>query len=362
MITSERIAAVARRIVRECAAVRRGEEVYIEGRVDSADYLELLAFECELVGAHPLVVMVSDRHNSRRLLELPEQQLATLAAPWVEAVRAADVVFTIRLEDGEPQLFAGVTPAQRGANRRGRKLLADLICDGTRRWIGSDFPTAQQAAALGLDPERYFELFWRALDVDYAELEVRSARVCAVLEGAGEVRVTSPKGTDVTMRIDGRPLERDVGVVSHAAPLTNLPAGEVCLAPIEDSAAGRVVFDLAFWDGEWVEDLEVEFAGGVARGLAATRGLDLFNDTLATATGDGNVIGELGIGLNHEVTEPCGNLLLDEKILGTIHIAVGDNRVLGGVNESSLHWDLLVMKPTVTVDGKPLLTGGDLVV
>jgi len=94
----------------------------------------------------------------------------------------------------------------------------------------------------------------------------------------------------------------------------------------------------------------------------AARGLELFNATLASATGAGDVIAELGIGLNHEVAAPCGNMLLDEKILGTIHIAVGDNRMLGGVNESSLHWDLLVMRPTVTIDGKTLLVDGGLAV
>jgi aminopeptidase len=120
------------------------------------------------------------------------------------------------------------------------------------------------------------------------------------------------------------------------------------------------VFDLAFWDGEWVEDLEVRFERGVAHGVRAARGLEPFSRTLASASGAGNVIGELGIGLNHEVTRPCGNMLLDEKILGSIYIAVGENRMIGGVNESSLHWDLLVMRPTVTVDGATLLADGEL--
>jgi aminopeptidase len=362
MTSHDRLAAVARRIVRECAGVRAGDDVYIEGRLDSAAYLESLAFECELLGARPLVVIRSDEYLSRRLLELPEEQLATCSDAWVEAVKAADVVFTMGIEDGQPELFAGVSPAQRGANSRGRKLLADHIYDGTRRWVGSDFPTTQQAATFGLSYEAYSELFWRALDLDYGALQERAAKVCALLEGASEVRITSRKGTDLRLRIDGRPLDRDVGVLSADALLTNLPAGEVCLAPLEDSADGRVVFDLNFWHGRWLEDLEVVFAGGVAHGVRAARGLGLFNETLASATGAGSVIGELGIGLNHEVTRPCGNMLLDEKILGSIHLAVGDNRSFGGVNESSLHWDLLVMDPTVTVDGAALLVDGKLAV
>jgi len=356
------LGAVARRLVRECAQVQAGESVYIEGRLDSARYLELLAFECERVGARPLVVLQSDEARARRLAQLPPAQLETRAASWIEAVRAADVVFSMRLEDGSPQLFASLTAEQIGADRRGRKQLADLIYDGTRRWVGSDFPTPDQARAFGLEFDEYSAAFWKAIDIDYAALRARAERVCALLHGATEVHITSAKGTDLRLVIEGRPLDRDVGLAVGDVPFTNVPAGEVCLSPLEDGADGVVVFDMAFWDGEWVEDLEVAFERGVARGIRAVRGLELFNDTTAGASGGGNVIGELGIGLNPAVSRACGNMLLDENILGSIHIAVGDNRSMGGLNESSLHWDLLVMAPTVTVDGEPLLQEGHLTV
>ncbi|HJW75210.1 MAG TPA: aminopeptidase, partial [Thermoleophilia bacterium] len=354
--------AVARRIVRECAGVSAGEDVYIEGRLDSAVYLELLAFECELVGGRPIVVMQSDEHILRRLTELPEEQLATKAQPWIDATKAADVVFSVHMEDGDPALFSAVPAAKLGAMRRGRKLLADHIYDGSRRWIGTDFPSPAQARAYGVPWEAFAETFWRALDVDYRLLQERAGRVCAVLEKAQTVRVRSPKGTDLTMRIAGRPVDQDVGVVSAATPLSNLPAGEVCLAPLEDGADGRVVFDLAFWDGRRIEDLEVEFERGRCRARGAAQGLEIFTGTLASASGAADVIAELGIGLNPEVTEATGFMLTDEKILGTVHIAVGENRILGGVNESSLHWDLLVMQASLEADGVPILQDGRLVV
>ena len=278
----ERLRAVARKIVRECAGVAAGEDVYIEGRLDSAAYLEQLAFECELVGARPLVVMQSDEFNLRRLTDLPEEQLATRAEPWIAAVKAADVVFTVRMEHGDPALFAGVPAAKQGAARKGRKLLADHIYDGTRRWIGTDFPTPAQARAHGVSWERFAGTFWRALDVDYRLLP-RARRPClrGAREGAETVRVRSPKGTDVTMRIAGRPLDKDIGVGHRRRRLSNLPAGEVCLAPHEDGADGRVVFDLAFWDGRRIEDLEVEFERGRARAVRAAQGLEVFTGTLA---------------------------------------------------------------------------------
>ena len=115
----ERLRAVARKIVRDCAGVTAGEDVYIEGRLDSASYLELLAFECELVGARPLVVMHSDESDLRRLTELSEEQLATRADAWIAAVKAADVVFTVPMEDGDPALFADVADVQVGRRAQG---------------------------------------------------------------------------------------------------------------------------------------------------------------------------------------------------------------------------------------------------
>lgn len=358
----DRLAAVARTIVHDCGNVRAGENVYIEGRADSLPYLELLAFECELAGARPVVVAPSDEYRRRRLLELPDDQLASISAGWIEAARVADIVFTVRLEDGQPRLFRDIPAERSGAALRGRKLLADVIYDGSRRWIGTDLPTPAQAEAFGLDFASFSDMFWRSLLLDYRELTRRADVVAAALEGAEWVRITSPKGTDVRMRIAGRPLDKDIGVVTDEAKLSNLPAGEVCLAPHEDSADGTVVFDLAFWNGVRIEDLEVVFEKGVARGVSARTGFETFVGTLAGATGDGDRIGELGIGLNPEVGEPCGYMLTDEKILGTIHIAVGDNQMLGGTNDSSLHWDLLVMEPTVEVDGRPLMLGGRLMV
>jgi aminopeptidase len=360
MSLTDRAAAVAHRVVAECAGVREGQHVLIDGRADSIDYLEALAYECECLGATACVTTQSDQAFCRRLTELDETQLARTSACALAATKAADVVIVVHMEHGVPTLFAGIGPEKFGAARRGRKALMDAQFEAGRRWIGTDHPTPDQAEVFGLTMEEYAGLFWRAIDVDYASLQQRAALICGVLDGAGKVVITSRKGTDLTLRIDGRPLDADTGLLTDAAPFANLPAGEVCLAPLEDSAHGTVVFDVGFWDGEWIEDLVVEFDHGVARGVRARRGLELFNRTLAANTGAASVIGELGIGINHEVTKPCGNMLLDEKILGTIHLAVGENRMMGGVNESSLHWDLLVVGPTVTVDGVTLLADGEL--
>jgi aminopeptidase len=354
----ERIRRAARRVVRDCANVRAGEHVYIEGRQDAVEYLELLAFECELLGATAVVAAPSDALRHRRLTELPREQLERTPRAQLEAVRAADVVFVVRMEHGDPALFADISPEQDAAAVRSRKPLFDLFFDGSRRWIGTDFPTAAQAAAFGLDHAAFAEMFWRSLDVDYAELQARADALAGVLSGARTVHITSANGTDLSLGIAGRPLDKDVGVVGGESNLSNLPAGEVCLAPLEDQAEGTVVFDLAFMDGRRVEGLEVRFAAGRATLVTAAREFEFVERVVAAGGPGADVLGELGIGINPAVGAPCGYTLTDEKVLGTVHLALGDNEMLGGVNSSHLHWDMMILKPTLDVEGRKVLVDG----
>jgi aminopeptidase len=355
----DRIRRAARRVATECANVRAGEHVYIEGRLDSIEYLELVAFECERLGATAFVAPRSDALAHRRMIELPAGQLELTSRVQLEAARAADVVIVVHMEHGDPMLFADVAPEQHAAASTSRKPLFDLFFSGGRRWIGTDFPTPPQAAAFGLDFTAFSDMFWRSLDVDYAELQRKADALVAALEGVGHVRIMSPKGTDVTLGIAGRPLDKDVGVVGGETDLSNLPAGEVCLAPLEDQAEGTVVFDLAFWDGRRVEDLEVRFEAGRANLIGAAREFEYVQRIVAASGAGADVIGELGIGINPAVGAPCGYTLTDEKILGTVHIALGDNEMLGGANPSTLHWDMMILRPTLLAGDRTVLADGE---
>jgi aminopeptidase len=271
------------------------------------------------------------------------------------------------MERANPRRFQDIPGERIGAQRIGNKPLNDAI-DQTEgvRWVGTGYPTREQAEMYGVDFEGFFETYWRAMDVDYADLRARVHRVAELFEGARRVHITSPKGTDLALSIEGRPVDKDNGFVadSMGGKLLNLPAGEVCMAPLETSAQGIVVFDLAFtrYRGQRIEDLVVRFEGGKAIPVEAKMGFEAFTDVLANSHGDKERIGELGIGLNDQVREAIGYMLTDEKIIGTVHIAIGENRMLGGVNDSDLHWDLLVMEPRVEVDDRLIMEGGTFLV
>ena len=156
------------------------------------------------------------------------------------------------------------------------------------------------------------------------------------------------------MRIGGRPIYQDQD---------SLPRGEVYTAPLEDSAEGEAVIDRAFIRGQAIEQLKLTLAGGRVLDIGAPSpgGAETLKSAFAAATGDKNVIAEFAFGLNPGVTEPLGDILLDEKTGGSVHIAVGMNEHFGGRNRASLHQDFVILQPSVWLDGSLVLDQGVLV-
>lgn len=354
---------IANKIVRSCSAVKEDETVTVMSRADALSYAELIALECRKVGALPLVVATSDDYAYRMSKEVPIEYLEKTPLHAVELIKASDMVISVGIERANPRRFQAISEERIGAQRIGSKPVSDALyqTEGVR-WVGTGYPTREQAEMYGVDFEEFFETYWRAMDVDYTDLRARVHRVAELFEGARRVHITSPKGTDLTLSIEGRPVDKDSGFIadSLSRKLLNLPAGEVCMAPLETVAQGKVVFDLAFdsYRGGRIEDLVVRFERGKAIPVEAKMGLEVFTEVLTHSHGDKDRIGELGIGLNDQVKEAIGYMLTDEKIMGTVHIAIGENRMMGGVNDSDLHWDLLVMEPRVEVDGRLIMEGG----
>jgi leucyl aminopeptidase (aminopeptidase T) len=204
------------------------------------------------------------------------------------------------------------------------------------------------------------EVFRRALDVDYGELKRAGESLAAQLTAASTCRVTAPGGTDLRVDLSGRSGISDDGDLTSVGAFGNLPAGEAFIAPLETSAEGTVVFDGALGGYGLLEEpvpvvvsegRVVDVHGAVGEWLAAT--LDAGGE-------HGRSIAELGIGTN-PAARLTGNILEDEKALGTIHLAFGTSAGIGGVNWSTVHIDGLVLRPTIELDGSRLLEDGLLV-
>ena len=197
-------------------------------------------------------------------------------------------------------------------------------------------------------------VFLMGLDADYEVIEQHCRDVLAQLEGAEEIRVTSPAGTDITFGLGDREWHLDTGIVHEAGEMSNLPAGEVFVSP--ETADGTYVVDGTMRPHGKLDGELLEFA--VADGTVTDISDDDIREQVERAAEevgrDAYNLAELGIGTNVAVSELVGSVLLDEKAGGTVHIAIGDDHAIGGDVHAPLHLDGVLLDPTVYADGEAI--------
>lgn len=175
----------------------------------------------------------------------------------------------------------------------------------------------------------------------------RVERAAGRLEGVTGVRVRTPRGTDISFSVLGRKVYRDTGIYDRPGRFGNLPAGEICVAPVEGSAEGVLVVDVAFAGIGRVTGLSLEIVAGrieSACGRGSRRLLQLLREP------EHRVLGEFGIGVN-PLARPGPITLEAEKAVGTVHFGFGDNRSFGGFNAAGGHWDAVLLCDEIETDG-----------
>lgn len=202
----------------------------------------------------------------------------------------------------------------------------------------------------------------RTVAADYQEIAAFTLKVAAKLAGARRVALLTPSGTNLTLRVEGRPVHPDTGIYATPGAFGNLPAGEVYLAPLEGTATGVVVIDGSIAGIGLVDSpVRVEIHDGLAQDITGGAAARELRALLDAAGPEARNVGELGLGTNGQATL-VGNILEDEKVLGTAHVAFGSNATFGGTVRVASHLDGILLKPTVVVDGNPLVEDGKLAV
>jgi leucyl aminopeptidase (aminopeptidase T) len=198
---------------------------------------------------------------------------------------------------------------------------------------------------------------------DYNEVADLTMKLHDALDGCSDVHLTSPLGTDLRFTITGRMIATDPGIVRKPG-YYNLPAGECYVSPIEDSANGLLIVDKSFPGILIKEPIHLTFENGRVvdiRGGEEARELErMIEDGESQPNGEGcRTIAELGIGTNPSA-RITGNVMTDEKVLGTVHIAIGHNNnpFYGGQNTAPIHLDGVMGNPTLVVDGETLIENG----
>lgn len=177
-----------------------------------------------------------------------------------------------------------------------------------------------------------------------------------------EVHVTTPLGTDLRLSATGREWMTDTGLLRGSGVYGNMPAGEVFVSPVEDSAEGTLVIDKILPGLVLTEPVRLVFERSLVVNIEGGDGAERLQEIIAEGESRPNgewsrIIGEFGIGTNPEARLQ-GSIITDEKVVGTVHVAVGRNDHMGGKNLAPIHVDGVVSQPTVRVDGDLLIDDG----
>jgi aminopeptidase len=320
---------------------------------------ELVVALHELVGdrgANPLVVSGNDRFQraflrSREEFETPAHERAL--------VEETDVYIAIRANANVTET-SDVDPKTNAAYSQAHQPILDERL--SKRWCLTQYPAPANAQLAELSTEAYEDFVWDAINKDWDAVRAHQAAMVEVMDDADEVRIRSGETTDVTMSVAGNPTRNDDG--EH-----NLPGGEVFTAPVPDSVEGEVLFDKPLYhQGREVTDVHLEFEAGEVVGHSAAKNEAVLTEVLNTDDG-ARRLGELGIGMNRDIDRFTYNMLFDEKMGDTVHMAVGrayEDTVGEGNerNESAVHVDMIVdmaEDSSIEVDGEVVQRDGTFV-
>ena len=350
---------LAQVLVQYSRGVRRGQKVLIAGPCAAAPLVLELGREVLRAGGHPLYRMVPDAAGEVFYAEAAGAQLKFLPRSALAAAREADHLISI-LADVNTQAMAGVDPKKQRLAETARQPYQELVLK-KNEWTLTLFPTAAYAQDAGMGLEEFEAFVYAAMRVDkrdpvaaWRKARVFQQRVIRRLRGADKIRLVAPD-TDLRLSVKGRRFLNSYG--SH-----NMPDGEVFTGPVETSAEGHIRFTYPVcYRGKEVIDVRLEFDGGRAVKAAAAKN-EAFLRTMLDTDAGARRLGEFAFGTNDGITRFTKNILFDEKIGGSVHLALGRSyEETGGRNRSALQWDMICdlrRGGRVEVDGRVLQADG----
>ena len=356
--TDPRWNAVAEVLVHYSAAVQLGDRVMIAmGEIETFPLAQAVYQSCVKAGAFPQVQLLSEKLRHSVLKHGTAEQQEWL--PEIEAygMSWADVYFGLR-GAYDLSMHDDIPAAALAANQDAMGKVSTLRWQKTR-WCLVRVPNAALAQQSETDLTTLQEMFFAACLMDYPDAARVWRRQAQRLQGSETVRVIAGAETDLEFSVRGRQWRVFDGKI-------NLPDGEIYTAPVNDTLNGKIHFELpGVLGGQLVHDIRLEWRGGKLIHASASSNEDFLRRILETDAGASR-LGEFAFGMNPYVNRFCKDILIDEKIGGTIHLALGRAYPeCGGVNQSSIHWDLikdLRQQGKVLVDDIPVLADGNLLI
>jgi aminopeptidase len=334
MFLDPRVEQYARLLVERCLNVQPNWQVVLSTTPLARPLVEAAIRLIAQRGAYALVRLNYASISSEWLKHAPIELIEHAAAIDETQLATMDAYFAITAP--ENKWDGSDVPADRQtAFRRSRGTLLNRALEATLPWVGCNFPTPALAQDAGMTLAQYEDFLYGACLLDWDALTSVMRGRADHFDRADEVHLVGP-GTDLRFSIKDRPAKIDDGHV-------NMPGGEFFFSPVEDSAEGVITYSEypSIFGGNLVEGVRLEFLGGRVVNAAATMNEQFLIETLDSDPG-ARYLGELGVGCNPGIQKHMRDVLYDEKIDGTIHLALGAGfPFIGGKNVSNVHWDMV---------------------
>ncbi|MEI6667717.1 MAG: aminopeptidase [Acidobacteriota bacterium] len=295
-----------------------------------------------------------------RVLVVTDAPLRTIGYAVFEVAR--ELTTEVILVEMTPRQSNGAEPPPEVAHLMTQ--MDVVLCPTSKSLTHTDSRRAASAKGVRVAtlPGVTEEVMVRCMNADYQTIAARTFRICDQMRHTKVVRVTAPAGTDVTLPIEGRDAHASSGLFREKGLWGNLPTGESYLAPLEGLSNGVVVVDGSMASVGMVDQpirivVKDGYATDITGGASARRLVEL----LEPHGKDARTVAEFGIGTNDKAIL-TGVILEDEKVMGTIHIAFGDNKSMGGSVRVASHLDGLITQPTVWFDDRKVMEAGRILI
>ncbi len=363
-----RLQRMAQVLVCYSLGVKKGDRLAIQGGAVAAPLIREVVREAIRAGAYPEVFTQVPGVQEIILKEGSDEQLAYVPPALRMVIEEYET--TLQLFSSEnTKSMSGVDPSRMALAQQATRELSNTFmkrsAEGSLRWSIAMFPTNAHAQDAEMSLSDFEDFMYRTCflnDEDpvarWQDLSKKQERLVQWLNGKHTVHLRG-QDTDLTLSIDGRTFINDDG---HK----NFPGGEFFTSPVEDSANGYIRYSFpASFGGRSVEDVRLRFENGVVVEATAAQGQDYLDKMLGMDEG-ARRLGEFAFGNNRNVDRCTKNILFDEKMGGTVHLALGAGfPEVGGSNESALHWDMvcdLRSGSEIRVDGELFCKDGEFVV
>lgn len=361
--------------------VKKGKRYHVKQKIghilrlihhpDSKDLALAIRTECWKNGAHAFMGETKNEYGRARYLVTPTDTLREY--PLLSKAISETVDFAIHLETRDWGAWShGISPAKIKASVPASLAAHDIEDRRQVRWLLIGWPFKKRAQELKIPYSKLKRIMKNSIKISFEkDLQQLLKRYYKAFAGAKTIQIVADDGTDLKFSVKGRHFLIDDGITDEADIKRgdvggNIPCGEVFVAPVENSANGVLVIPRSNVPGQGMaHELKLTFKNGRVVHSTAKKGKDFLKKFIAQNSKDANKIAELGIGCNKGAEFTGGEIIIDEKILGTIHIAIGWNKGYGGKTNASSHLDFIKdlrqRNGKLFVDGKLTINKGKLV-